>query len=71
MANIDELLIDLETRIAYQEDAIDQLNKVIFKQDQAIQQLEKGFNELCLGLRELKQSITASDMSSDDKPPHY
>ena len=67
---MDSRLVDIETRIAFNEDAINQLNDVILMQQKRIEQLE----ELCKRLREqLQQAMPASDggKPADEKPPHY
>ncbi|WP_163832971.1 SlyX family protein [Spartinivicinus ruber] len=65
---LDNKLIDLETKLAFQDDTIDQLNQVVTKQQQQIDQLT---NQMTL----LKQAITAimneQGISGHEKPPHY
>ncbi|GGY63802.1 protein SlyX [Cellvibrio zantedeschiae] len=65
-------LIELQTRIAYQEDTIQQLNQVITKQDADILQLQhqmrllaKRIDELSLAQQDGGEEIT------NERPPHY
>ncbi|MCX4028720.1 SlyX family protein [Endozoicomonas sp. SM1973] len=68
--SLEDKLIDLETKLAFQDDTIDQLNQVLIKQQQQIDQL---IDQVTL----LKQAIAAimndpgSGMSGQEKPPHY
>lgn len=62
--------VDLETRLAFQEESIDQLNRSVAEQRQAIEQLRAQLAELALSLRQLAQS--APQVSSEESPPpHY
>lgn len=65
----EERLIELETRIAFQEQGIQELSDVIFRQQQQIDQLD----QLCkLLLHKMQDVETASPgKPADEKPPHY
>lgn len=65
-------LIELQTRIAYQEDTITQLNTVVTKQDADILQLQQQMRLLAKRIDEL--SFTQGDGSEEiinERPPHY
>lgn len=65
-------LIELQTRIAYQEDTINQLNQVITKQDADILQLQHQMRLLAKRIDEL--SFTQGDgieEITNERPPHY
>ncbi len=65
-------LIELQTRIAYQEDTINQLNQVITKQDADILQLQHQMRILAKRIDEL--SFAQGDGGEDitnERPPHY
>jgi SlyX protein len=62
-------LIDLETKIAYQEDTIQTLNEVVCRQQQQIDHLETTFNTLFQRFQTL--SDTVEQITPDDTPPHY
>ncbi len=65
----EQKLIDLETRFLYQEDTIEQLNKVVTEQQKEIQQLKSMFGIISKNLSEvLKQN---EDIRGHEKPPHY
>lgn len=70
--DIENELIELQTRIAYQEDTISQLNQVITKQDGDIIQLQQQMRLLAKRLEEL--SVTQNDGAQEitsERPPHY
>lgn len=72
MNDINDELIDLQTRLAYQEDTIAQLNLVVTKQDGEIIQLQKQIVLLAKRLDELLyvQEQGGSDLVNE-RPPHY
>lgn len=63
-------LVDIETKLAYQEHTINQFNKVVYRQQQQIDQLEVICKHLLERLKELSGSSGGSNMT-DEKPPHY
>ena len=65
----DEKIIDIETRLAYQDDTIQQLNDVIYRQQQQIDKLEKTMQLLLERLQELMAGSAGEVI--DEKPPHY
>lgn len=69
--SLQQKLIDLETQLAFQEDTITALDKVVVKQQQQIERL----NEMLLGTRNrLDEFIENSDVSpavQNERPPHY
>jgi SlyX protein len=69
---IGDELIELQTRIAYQEDAISQLNQVVTKQDADILQLQHQMRLLAKRVDELSFTQTESgEEISSERPPHY
>lgn len=65
----EQRLIDLETRVAFQEDAIQELSDVVYRQQQQLDRLEK-INALMLQrLQDLPEGNPGSVV--DEKPPHY
>ena len=66
----EERFIDLETRLAHQDQLLNQLNDVVTQQQATIMQLEA----LCKSLIERIQSVgdgLPTDSSSAERPPHY
>lgn len=67
----DEKIIDLETRIAFQEQALNDLNDVICKQRDQVDQLEEVCRILAQRISELAGSSGAVGNSGQERPPHY
>ncbi|VAX10509.1 hypothetical protein MNBD_GAMMA26-110 [hydrothermal vent metagenome] len=63
-------LTDLQSRLAFQEDSIDELNRTIARQAQEIKELQHGFREIAKRLQTLSSSDTASE-AEEAPPPHY
>jgi SlyX protein len=65
----EDRLIDLETRIAFQEQAIKDLNEVIYQHQKTIDRL----TAVCDSLVKQNKDFSASDMEgpANEKPPHY
>lgn len=63
-------LIELETKLAYQEDLIQDLNKTIFEQQKRLDQLEDTYKYLLSQTQELSE-ITSAGAQVDERPPHY
>ena len=67
---MEDRIIEIETKVAYQEHSISELSDVIYRQQQQIDQLER----LCNALTERLQDMTdtaSSDKAGHEKPPHY
>ena len=66
----EERFINLESRLAHQDQLLNQLNDVVTGQQAKIMQLE----ELCKSLIQRVQSVgdrLPADDPSDERPPHY
>lgn len=69
----DSFKIEVEERLAFQERALDQLNRVVADQQLELDELSKEVREL----RRQRVSGTGTDGPSerrtleDDRPPHY
>ena len=72
MKDITDELIELQTRLAYQEDTIQQLNNVITQQDATILQLQQQMRLLAKRVDEISFTQEgSSDDATNDRPPHY
>jgi SlyX protein len=65
-----ERLAELETRLAFQEQTIQELNEVVTRQQAEIDRLSQGYETLKLQLLELAPSLVA-DRAEETPPPHY
>lgn len=67
----DEARIEaLETRVAYQERTIAELNSLIFEQGRAITRLEAGLKKATLRLKDLSDGKQPG-LPENERPPHY
>ena len=67
---MEQRLIELETKVAYQEDTIQQLNDVLSEQQSRLDQFEATLLALHTRLQALSEN--GPDLSSkEEKPPHY
>lgn len=64
--NSEERLVELESKIAYLENYINELNKVVIEQDKMIKKLSSEYEDL-------KKQIAAGKeaLPEGEKPPHY
>ncbi len=66
----EERFIDIETRLAHQDQGLLELNEVVHRQEQAITRLER----LCVALAE-RLAVLGDSLSDatapDEPPPHY
>ena len=60
----------IETKIAYQEKTISELNSVIIEQQKTIDRLEKTLKTVTDKIREIADSA-GTDKGTNSKPPHY
>jgi SlyX protein len=63
-------LIELETRIAFQEHTVQELNTVVARQQQDLLQLQREIEVLRARLQALADSPVAG-RSEETPPPHY
>ena len=66
----EERFIDLETRLAYQDQLLGELNDVVTAQQARIMQLEDLCKVLAQRVRSAGEDMTESD-PADERPPHY
>ncbi len=64
--DFEKRLIDLETKISYQDQTIEDLHEVIYKQQQQILQLEKAIDNF---QKQMKSGD--NEIRPNEKPPHY
>ncbi|MGQ9427412.1 SlyX family protein [Gilvimarinus sp. F26214L] len=69
--HLEEQVIELETRIQFQDDAQHKLDEVIIQQGEIIDRLARKVTELEDKLDQLRHEGPQSQMLHDEKPPHY
>lgn len=70
MLKIDERIMALEVKLAFQEDLVDTLNQVLIRQQQQVDLLQQQLRVLYQQLKSLQPSNIA-DVSQEAPPPHY
>ncbi|MEM7708181.1 MAG: SlyX family protein [Pseudomonadota bacterium] len=68
--NSDEL-VDLQSRVAFQENTLNQLDAVVVTQQKQIDKLERAVAVLAQRLGSLEQTSGLVDGADDQPPPHY
>jgi len=67
----DERLMELEVRLAYQEDMLNALNQVVSRQAEQIDRLEGMNRELYARFRQLVDGQSIGKIEDEPPPPHY
>lgn len=67
----DNKIIALEEKIAHIQHMLDDLNMVVFRQGETIENLSNHIKELKEKLENLKSPQSSQVLINDDKPPHY
>ena len=63
-------IIELETRLSFQEDTMHELNKIITRQQDQIDLLQEQMNELQKRVQST-QTSNIKDEGEESPPPHY
>lgn len=67
----EERLENIETKLSFQEDLVEELNKTVYQQQQKIERLEA----MCQSLAQHVQSLSAARNDGitldNERPPHY
>ena len=67
----DKKIIALEEKIAHIQHMLDDLNMVVFRQGETIENLNNQIKELKDKMEILKSPQSSQEVINDDKPPHY
>ena len=67
----DNKIIALEEKIAHIQHMLDDLNMVVFRQGETIENLNNQIKELKEKMAILKNPQSSQEVINDDKPPHY
>ena len=66
----EDRFIDLESRLAHQDQLLNELNEVMTQQQAKLMQLETLCNSLISRVRSIGEAMPDSD-PSNERPPHY
>lgn len=64
----EERFINIETKLSHQEALTEELNAVLYQQQQALDQIQKT---LAAFVKQYKELEKATQGPGDQKPPHY
>lgn len=64
----EERFVDIEIKLAHQEDLVEELNAIVYQQSRRIDQLETMVNQLAEHIRNSAQSGPGT---ANERPPHY
>lgn len=67
--NTEERLVEIEIKLARQEDLVDTLNQTVYRQQKKIDELEALCAALARHVREMREAAAAGP--ANEKPPHY
>lgn len=71
-SKIESQLIELEVRFAYQEDLLNELNKVVAKQDAELLLVKEQMRVLLKRIEEISAPPAGNgSIETDERPPHY
>jgi SlyX protein len=66
---MNDKIVDLESRLAYQEHTLDTLNKVVIEQQKEIAQLNHFIRILKDKIKDVEENGGANQ--ANERPPHY
>ena len=67
----DERLINIEEKITFQEDLIEELNKTVYQQQQKLERLERMYVALAGQVRSIAEAGGEDKSLANERPPHY
>jgi SlyX protein len=70
MSELDNAIIDLQTKLSFQDGLLDELNKVVTDQQQQIMRLESALDAVRVQVKTLQTDNTPGD-ETEPPPPHY
>lgn len=71
-AQFEQLMVDLQTKLAFQEDTVQALNDIVSSQQQDIHRLQAQMHSLIEELRTVLNGLDIGNINPDQEvPPHY
>lgn len=70
---IEDRLVDIEIKVARQEDLVDTLNRTIYEQQKKIDELEALCTALARHVKDMRDAARDGAQAApiNEKPPHY
>lgn len=70
--NMEDQIIELQSRVSFQEDTLQQLNQVVANQDRTIVELQSQVRSLVEKLQDVVFDLEQQHTSTGrERPPHY
>jgi len=63
--------IELETKLAFQEDTIQELNKIIYQQQLQLDKMAQSIDQLRSRIKSETSAVAINTDPADEVPPHY
>jgi len=63
--------IELETKLAFQEDTIQELNKIVYQQQMQLDDMAQSINQLRNRIMAEASAAPSNSDPADEVPPHY
>jgi len=70
MPETQNLIIELQTKLSFQDELLEELNQVVTSQQQQIMRLETAFDALKLQVKTLQTDNNQAE-TTEPPPPHY
>ena len=67
----DARVVDLEVKLGYQEQMLDDLNEFVTRQQGQIDRLEKMVEQLTDSISDVQEASSGPRRPEDERPPHY
>jgi SlyX protein len=67
---IEERIVNLEAKITFQEDLIEELNKTVYQQQQELDRLQVFCESLARNIQSLAEA-GSEGKPANERPPHY
>lgn len=67
---IEERLLNIETKLTFQEDLVEELNKMVYQQQKKLDRLEAMCESLVRHIESLAEERNVG-MPTNERPPHY
>ena len=64
-------IIELEEKIAYLQNMLDDINMTVFRQQERIEKLSELVNDMNKNINSSKNASPVEDSIDKDNPPHY
>ncbi len=67
----EDRIVELESRLAWQDDLLEQLNQTVAQQEKRISELERMLELVSERYRALNETVETLTPPEDGAPPHY